>query len=224
MNSPSSSPFRGEAGLSVHERRRVQVLILIFENVDVLSFSGPYAVFAAADDCEGGHTFQVRTVAESPSSIRALHGLKIAPDLTREHAPRPDVLVIPGGSGTRALLDRPGLHEWIHTRSATAEATLAVGTGIALLTKAGLPGLPEASGGPNVFPEAPLTAPGVMGQGAASFQVAAHPGGKGMILTATGARTAIEASLHVVRLLRGDPLASATARHLDQAWPFGSPA
>lgn len=209
--------LRGDAGLSVHERRRAHVLILIFENLDILALTGPYAVFTAAEEGEGGPMFQVRTVAESPSSVRAMHGLKLVPDLTLEQAPRPDILIIPGGPGTRPLLSRPSMLEWIATRSATAGATLGVGSGVELL-KTSLPGMADDVSHADHSSDPAAVSPASYPDLTRRIRTQPHPAGAGTIVTSRSAGAGIEASLAVLRNMRGDLLASATARGLDVPW------
>ncbi|MFA5057118.1 MAG: DJ-1/PfpI family protein, partial [Opitutaceae bacterium] len=117
---------------------RRQVAILIFDDVEVLDFAGPFEVFAVTDQLHEHAAWSTFTIAETPGTVRAVNGLKIVPGHTLESTPAPDVLVVPGGIGTRALLQRPALIEWIRTRSKRAEIVMSVCTGALLLAKAGL--------------------------------------------------------------------------------------
>jgi putative intracellular protease/amidase len=104
--------------------------ILIFDDVEVLDFAGPFEVFSRtrlAGGAESRRTddaapFKVFTVAQSRDTITAIGGLKVIPDHAWRDAPAIDILVIPGGFGTRALLrDEPTL-AWV--RGAASSASL----------------------------------------------------------------------------------------------------
>ena len=114
------------------------IAILLFDDVEVLDFAGPFEVFAVADAQRGYAVFNVFTVAENIGTIRARNGLKVVPHFSREDCPPPHVLVVPGGFGTRALLNKPALLEWVRVKAKHAELVMSVCTGALVLAKAGL--------------------------------------------------------------------------------------
>lgn len=203
------------AGRSRTELRRCNVAILIFDDVEVLDFAGPFEVFAACDTRTGGNTFHVFTVAGAPSSIRATHGLKIVPDFTMENCPRSEVLVIPGGAGTRPLLGKPALVEWVRTRSRHSAVTLSVCTGALLLAKAGLLDGLRITTHADCLQELAALAPTAIIDPTKRFHDNANPAGAGWIVTAAGISAGIDASLHVVAQLAGTNAAADTARYLE---------
>jgi len=76
--------------------------ILIFPDVELLDFAGPYEAFTAANFGGSGEPhFDVFTVAEQPGELRVRAGLRVVPDYSIDAAPPIDVLVVPGGQGTR---------------------------------------------------------------------------------------------------------------------------
>ncbi len=113
------------------------VAILLFDDVEVLDFAGPFEVFAVASELHDYSLFRVFTVAASAGPIRARNGLSVFPDYPLESAPRPDVLVIPGGVGTRALMSNTAICGWIAAAAGSAQLTLSVCSGALLLAKAG---------------------------------------------------------------------------------------
>src|SRR5580698_1596560 len=117
---------------------RRNLAILVFDDVEVLDFAGPFEVFAVTDELRSHSEFNVVTVAPQPGTVRARNGLKIIPDHAIESCPQPHVLIIPGGFGARALLRNPVVLEWIQNRSRRAEITMSVCTGALLLAKLGL--------------------------------------------------------------------------------------
>lgn len=125
---------------------RLSVGILIFEGVEVLDFAGPYEVFSRTrleSGTESRRTedtapFRVFTVAEGAGPVVATGGLRVLPDHSFASAPGIDLLVVPGGFGTRRLLDDGAFLSWLRKRAATARLVTSVCTGSLLLASAGL--------------------------------------------------------------------------------------
>ena len=97
---------------------RKRVGILIFPDVEVLDFAGPFEVFSVArlDESkrrEEPSPFEVFLVAEQAEPVRTAGGMRVTPDYTLESCPRLDLLVVPGGWGTRRELDNQRLLDWI---------------------------------------------------------------------------------------------------------------
>src|SRR4051812_44650921 len=99
----------------------LNVAIIIFDAVDVLDFCGPYEVFSLAGRLmmdtnyqdSGPSATNVFTVAQSERLVRARGGLAVKPDYTIENHPAIDVLIVPGGWGTRREADNPALVGWL---------------------------------------------------------------------------------------------------------------
>lgn len=120
--------------------------IVLFDDVEVLDFAGPFEVFsrtrlqpgAASRRSEEGAPFRVFTVAARREPVRATGGLTVLPDHGFGDAPDIDLLVVPGGFGTRvAMKDAPTL-DWIRARAARASRVASVCTGSLVLAAAGL--------------------------------------------------------------------------------------
>jgi transcriptional regulator GlxA family with amidase domain len=120
--------------------------ILIFDNVEVLDFTGPYEVFSRTRTVPGPESrkshehapFNVFTVAKTSAPVLATGGLAVIADYVFADAPRIDLLVVTGGFGTRVLLEDPETLTWISGVAAKARHTMSVCTGALLLAKAGL--------------------------------------------------------------------------------------
>ena len=97
------------------ERRSVAVLL--FPGVELLDFAGPFEVFSAARVSSDSRErlMDVFTVAESLEPIRCNNPLTVLPDYTLEECPAADILVIPGGMGTRSG-GRPGRADRVDRR------------------------------------------------------------------------------------------------------------
>src|SRR5262245_39102655 len=107
------------------EKRR-NVAILIFDDVEVLDFCGPFEVFSTTGQRQGPGAFQVYTVAEKSGPITARGGLSVNPAYTLADCPPPDILLVPGGFGTRREMHNAALTDWIKTVSESAELVLSV--------------------------------------------------------------------------------------------------
>jgi transcriptional regulator GlxA family with amidase domain len=191
---------------------RRQLAILLFDDVEVLDFAGPFEVFAVTDELSGHKTFNVFTVAENPTTIRARNGLKIVPDHTFESAPAPHILVIPGGAGTRALLKKPAVLEWIRARAKSAELVASVCTGSLVLARAGLlDGLDVTTHHENL---ADLAALAPTAHVRADRRFCDH----GHRATAAGISAGLDLSLHLVARLHDVATAERTARYMEYPW------
>ena len=126
--------------------KKINVGILIFDEVEVLDFAGPFEVFSRTRLLKGAESrrsndsapFNPFTVSMDTNPLTATGGLKIISDYTIKDCPNIDILVVPGGFGTRTLLNNENLLLWIKSISDQATITSSVCTGSLLLAKAGL--------------------------------------------------------------------------------------
>ena len=99
----------------------MSVGIFVFDEVEVLDFAGPFEVFSRTRLTSGlesrrsDHSapFKVFTIAETLAPIRATGGLRAIPAYDFVSAPSIDILLIPGGWGTRPLLEHAATINWI---------------------------------------------------------------------------------------------------------------
>ena len=125
---------------------KIKTGIFIFDGVEVLDFAGPFEVFSRTRLVPGTESrrsdesapFDVFTVAATSQEVRATGGLRVLPHHDFASAPRVDLLVIPGGFGTRPLLEDAPTLEWIRRTAAAAGTVTSVCTGSLLLARAGL--------------------------------------------------------------------------------------
>jgi transcriptional regulator GlxA family with amidase domain len=125
---------------------KLNVGILVFDGVEVLDFAGPFEVFSrtrlepgtASRMSDDSAPFHVFTVARTPDAVRATGDLQVIPQHSFKSAPRIDLLVVPGGFGTRALVGDEELLSWLRAVAATAKHVTSVCTGALLLAAAGL--------------------------------------------------------------------------------------
>lgn len=198
------------------ETRRSRVAILIFDDVEVLDFAGPFEVFGVARTSSGDFACEVFTVALDPCEIKARNGLQIVPHRSSADLGVVDILVVPGGFGTRRELTNLKMLEFIRTTSDAASVTLSVCTGSLLLGAIGLLAgrsatthrdameeLRSLNCGANILPDARIV-------------------DNGRIVTSAGISAGIDAALYLVARLFGQPSAAETARYMQYDWNYRS--
>ncbi|MFF4242917.1 GlxA family transcriptional regulator [Streptomyces sp. NPDC001822] len=110
------------------------VLVVLFDGVQSLDVSGPAEVFAGASRFPG-ITYDLRTASLDGAPVRCSSGLTLVPDGVLADAPAPDLLLVPGGAGTRA--PDPALVDWLRVHGPAAGQLVSVCTGALLLAEAG---------------------------------------------------------------------------------------
>lgn len=185
------------------------IAILLFDEVEVLDFAGPFEVFSVAARINGEPPLlHVYTVAQhSPVITRG--GLSVTPHYALADCPRPDILLVPGGWGTRPLLHDAALLSWIARQAEGVELLLSVCTGSLLLGKAGLLDGLRATTHHSAFALLREHAP------AAAVVEDERFVDNGRVITSGGISAGIDMALHVVGRLFGAEHARATAAHME---------
>lgn len=185
------------------------VAILLFDEVEVLDFAGPFEVFNVAARIKGEPAvFNVYTLA-AQAQISARGGLLVTPHYTLADYPPPDILLVPGGWGTRPLLHDTALLEWLQKQGADVELLLSVCTGSIVLGKAGLLDNLSATTHHSVFDLLREHAPRTTVVEDARFV------DNGRVITSGGISAGIDMALHVVARLLGEDHAEATASYME---------
>lgn len=192
--------------------RTRSVGILVFEDVEVLDFCGPFEVFSVTGRQIAPGTFTVFTVGNVAGPVLARNGLSVNPQYTLADAPPIDLLLIPGGQGTRPLMHDASLLDWIGRRAATAELVLSVCTGALLLAKAGLLKDLQATTHHAAHGLLREVAPGTTVRDDVRYV------DNGRVITSAGVAAGIDMSFHVVDRLLGSETATAAARYIDYPW------
>lgn len=109
--------------------------IVLFENAEELDWAGPYEVFTMA---AMGMDVEVFTIAERAELVRCAKGLRVMPDHSFDDAPALDVVLVPGGQGSRVELKNPRMLEWLQKVADGCTWITSVCTGSAILASAGL--------------------------------------------------------------------------------------
>ena len=186
--------------------------IVLFDDVEVLDFCGPFEVFSVANRFCDPPAFRVLTVAQNPGPIQTRGGLSVNPHHQFLDCPQPDVLLVPGGQGTRKEMLNPALLDWIRPTAAKAELVLSVCTGSLLLAKARLLDGLEATTHHGAIDLLRQTATKAIVH--ADRRVVDN----GRIVCSAGIAAGIDMSLHVVRRLLGAEVATKTARQMEYPW------
>ena|SRR2546425_8330248 len=185
------------------------VAILIFDEVEVLDFCGPFEVFSVAGRQRNQTPFSVYTVAEESRPVLARNQLSVNPRYTILDYPPPDILVVPGGRGTRREMNNSIIIDWIKATVPGSELVLSVCTGALLLAKAGLlDGLRATThhGALHLLREvAPKT------EVLDNERVIDN----GKVIVSAGVSAGIDAAFHVVTRLLGKEEALETARYME---------
>ena len=183
------------------------VAILIFDEVEVLDFCGPFEVFSTTALRDGGERpFHVYTVAEKNGPVLARNGLSVNPSYTLENCPTPDLLLVPGDFGTRTEMHNEVLLQWIKAQAERAELVLSVCTGALLLAKAGLLAGLSATTHWAAMDELKKVAPDTQLCPDERYV------DNGKIVLSAGVSAGIDMSLYVVSRLLGAAQAAETAR------------
>ncbi len=120
------------------ECRCRRVAILLFDDVEVLDFAGPFEVFSVTKSPAGDPAFEVVTVTLHGQEIAARGNLQIVPTTGASELANFDILVVPGGYGARLKMARAEMIDFIRSAAGRADVILSVCTGALLLGKAGL--------------------------------------------------------------------------------------
>lgn len=114
----------------------INIGILIFDEVEVLDFAGPFEVFSIATDDNATKLFNVSIIAEANRIITARNGLKVLPDYSLQDTNKIDILIIPGGFGAETVeFKNKALLEWIIETNQKTIITASVCTGAIILAE-----------------------------------------------------------------------------------------
>jgi len=193
-----------------------KIAIILFDDVEVLDFAGPFEVFSVTGKREIGRQFEVFTISEK-EFVFARNRLKVTPTYTLDNCPAVDIFLVPGGGGyhadgrpfgSRKEMDNPVLLDWIKSRAAKAELILSVCTGALILAKAGLlenlnatthfmavESLKKIAPSAKIFPEERYV-------------------DNGKIILSAGVSAGIDMALYVVEKISGKDAAVETARYM----------
>jgi transcriptional regulator GlxA family with amidase domain len=189
------------------------VAIVLFEDVEVLDFAGPFEIFSVTGRrSAGGPPFNVYTVAETDGLVPARNNLLVQPHFTFSSCPPPDIVVMPGGRGTVQQQVNPVLLDWLRQQNARVELMTSVCSGSVVLGAAGLLDGLKATTHHTDFDALRAAAPAVTAIENVRYVDNGH------IVTSAGVQAGMDMSLHVVARLLGEDVARETARYIEYVW------
>lgn len=194
--------------------------ILIFDQVEVLDVAGPFEVFAVARLNEErrqdeSSPFKIFLISEKPGPVLAIGGLRFTPDVTIDNCPEGlDILIIPGGWGTRNEIKNVNLLKWIANRASKTKLTASVCTGSSLLGKSGLLDGREATTHWAAFDFLRQVAPNAYIRKDVRFTLV-DP-----IFTSAGVSAGIDMALRIVSHFFGTKIGQATAHQMEYPYPY----
>lgn len=181
--------------------------VVLFEGFELLDVFGPLEMFGLAAD-----HFEIRLISETGGVVASRQGPKSVSDDSFNTAPAIDVLLVPGGIGTRREVNNPVLLDWLKERSQLAELVSSVCTGSALLAKAGvLDGL-RATSNKLAFAWASAQSEKVQWQQQARWVE------DGKVFSSSGVSAGIDMALAVIAKLVSEQAAEQAANFAEYTW------
>ncbi|HEY7121273.1 MAG TPA: DJ-1/PfpI family protein [Solirubrobacterales bacterium] len=173
----------------------MQIAYLLYDRFTALDITGPHEVLNSVPGNESIFIAEERGPVRNESDT-----LSLVADASLGEVPSPDIVVVPGGFGTRALLDREPLLDWLRAAHETSTWTTSVCTGALLLAAAGL--LDDVPATTHWLARDLLAE---LGAKVVPERVVEH----GKIVTAAGVSSGIDMALGLVQRINGDDVARA---------------
>jgi transcriptional regulator GlxA family with amidase domain len=193
-----------------------RVAVVLFQGFTVLDAYGPIQAFAACrhnrEDGPPLRLFEIFTLAMETGFVASGEGPATRVDHTLASAPAWDVLLIPGGFGTRQTVENVAFIDWLRQASARSAITSTVCTGSALLARTGLLDGRAATSNKLAWEWVVAQGPQVRWRRRARWV------DDGDIVSSSGVSAGIDMALALVQRLNGRELALAAARNMEYLW------
>jgi putative intracellular protease/amidase len=183
-------------------KQQYNVAIFLYNHVELLDFAGPGEVFASTNG------FNVYTVSADGKEVLSQGFVTVKPQYAIDNAPRPDIIVFPGGN-TRAVQNDTKVLDWLKATLHEGNTVMSVCSGAGILAKAGvleglnvtthhgfIPGLQAMLPNSKVLPQTRFV-------------------DNGKIITTAGVSAGIDGALHLVARIKGLDVADATAWYME---------
>lgn len=187
-----------------------QLGILLFEDVEVLDFAGPFEVFSVANQLTDYKILEVHTFAFSSELVRAKNGLQVHPNRNIEQLHQLDYLVLPGGDGSKKVIQNQALMNTLKNLISHTEWTMSVCSGARILGKLGFLDQKPYCTHQEVFESMESIVPTGLPKPDHRFIQSDT-----RIWTAAGISAGIDLALHLVEHTFGKELALATTTYLE---------
>lgn len=183
--------------------------IFLFNAIELLDFAGPYEVFSVTAELNNGQLFKVFTVSEDGAAVKSVNGLTIVPDFSFENHPPIDILIIPGGVGTKDGMKQKAVLEWVRKTCESSQITMTVCSGARILGALGILDQLEATTHHEVIEHLKEISPKTHISQDKRFT------DNGKIMTSGGISAGIDLSLHIVKKLHGEATMNETIKYME---------
>jgi len=183
--------------------------ILIFNDAEVLDFSGPFEVFSVTSELNNFDFFNVFTIGKKTEPIIAVNGLSVNPKYNFKNTPTIDILIISGGAGTRNQMKDVETLNWIKKIHEKTLITVSICSGSRLLGVLGLLDNQKYCTHHEVYDHMIEIVPSGFPQKSKRFV------GFDKIYTSGGISAGIDLSFHIVENLHGKDIAQKTADYME---------
>lgn len=202
------SATRADGAHGCQTPRMTTIGVFVFEGAEELDIVGPWEVLTMWAQVAPEDGVEVVAVAREAGPVRCAKGMRILPDRTWEDCPPLDVLVYPGGFGTRRQLGDEQIIEWVRGLHRGGTLMTSVCTGSLVYADAGL-----LDGRPATTHWVALDLLAGLGDA-----VEVRPDDRyvdtGDVITASGVSAGIDMALHLVRRLASEETARAVRRQI----------
>ncbi len=189
------------------KKRKLNVAILLYEGVELFDFAGPGEVFSVAGYFSTYENFDVFTVSGSGETLVSQRFLSITPNYSVANAPKPDIIILPGGNSKNAYQDEKVMN-WLGAQYDSTRFLLTVCTGVFILEKTGQ-----------------LKGHRATTHWGANYSLSEKEGvevisevkfiDSGKIITSGGVSSGTEGALHLVQKISGIRAAQEVARYME---------
>lgn len=190
---------------------QLSVGIIVFNEVEVLDFAGPFEVFSITNNQNSASKpFAVHIISQTGELVRARNGLLVKPGYSFADSPALDILIIPGGYGAEEIeIHNKILLNWIIEQAKKVQLLASVCTGAFLLAQAGLLDHKEATTHWMDIERLAKEYPKIDVQKGVKYV------DQGRVITAAGISAGLDMSFYIVKRLLGADIARATAKRME---------
>lgn len=188
---------------ALKEKKANKVVILLFEGVQIIDFTGPYEVLGQAG-------YEVITVSANPL-VTTNMGMKVTPDFTFTNCPEAGIFIIPGGDISKTI-QSPEAIQWIKQYAEKSNVVMSVCTGSLILAKTGLLDGLTATTYHSAIPVLENDFPKTKVVSDQRFV------DNGKFITTAGLSSGMDGALHIIEKLKGKPIAQTVALNLEYDW------
>jgi transcriptional regulator GlxA family with amidase domain len=189
--------------------QKIRLGILAFQDMEVLDFAGPFEVFSVANQLADYKLMDIQVIGIDSSLVTAKNGLKILPDCGMEDIEGLDMLIIPGGDGSKDLRKNTKAMDWIGNQSKEVKVLASICSGARILAQLGYLQGKTFTTHMEVFADIVAIDPTAIPVRDVRFI------DHGKFMTAAGVASGIDLSLHIVGKFFGRNLKEAAAKYME---------